>query len=74
MPQWDYRKINLNDMPRRTDDIDLLNDAGEQGWDLIAITPNNFAYLKREREAATPAQAAPPTARSTRWKAPATAK
>jgi hypothetical protein len=74
MPQWDYRKIDLNNVPRRTDDIDLLNDAGEQGWELISITPNNFAYLKREREVCSPAQEAPPTARSTRRKAPATAK
>jgi hypothetical protein len=59
MPSWDYRKIDLNNVPRKTDDIDLLNDAGEQGWDLIAITPNNFAYLKREREDITPAQAKP---------------
>jgi hypothetical protein len=30
MPQWDYRKIDLNNVPRKTDDVDLLNDAGEQ--------------------------------------------
>jgi hypothetical protein len=74
MPQWDYRNIDLNNAPRKTDDIDLLNDAGEQGWDLIAITPNNFAYLKRARETIAPAKDAPPAARSTRRKAPATAK
>jgi hypothetical protein len=26
MPQWDYRKINLNNVPRKSDDVDLLND------------------------------------------------
>jgi hypothetical protein len=50
MPQWDYRKINLNDTPRKTDDMDLLNNAGEDGWELVAITSHNFAYLKRQRE------------------------
>jgi hypothetical protein len=46
--QWEYRKILLNEHHRREDDIDLLCDAGEHGWELVAITPNNVAYLKRE--------------------------
>jgi hypothetical protein len=46
--QWEYRKILLNEHHRRGDDIDLLCDAGEHGWELVAITPNNVAYLKRE--------------------------
>jgi hypothetical protein len=74
MPQWDYRKIDLNNVPRKSDDVDLLNDAGEQGWELISIMPNNFAYLKREREAIAPSQEVSQPARSTRRKAPATAK
>jgi hypothetical protein len=68
MPQWEYRKINLNDVPRKSEDIDVLTDAGEEGWELIAITPNNIAYVKRQREQTAPAQEAPPTARSTRRK------
>ncbi len=47
MPQWEYRKINLNDVPRRTDDIDLLLDAGHDDWELVVVTANNVAYLKR---------------------------
>src|SRR5215510_715087 len=46
--QWVYRKILLNEHHRREDGIDLLCDAGEHGWELVAITPNNIAYLKRE--------------------------
>jgi DNA-binding protein H-NS len=46
--QWEYRKILLNEHHRREDDLALLRDAGERGWELIAITPNNVAYLKRE--------------------------
>jgi hypothetical protein len=46
MPRWEYRKIDLNDLPRRVDDIDLLNTAGEEGWELIAIA-NGIAYFKR---------------------------
>jgi hypothetical protein len=45
--EWEYTKINLNELPRKTEDIDLLNDAGKAGWELIAITSNNVAYLKR---------------------------
>ena len=68
MHQWEYQKLNLNDLPRKADDIDLLNDAGKDGWDLVAITANSVAILKREvpqtapskstvRRARTPASA-----------------
>jgi hypothetical protein len=64
MPQWEYRKINLNEVPRKTDDVDLLNGAGKQGWELFGVTANNVAYLKRPL-------AEPPPAQKTRSKAPA---
>ena len=70
MPQWEYRKINLNDTPRRGDDIDLLNEAGDTGWELVGITSNSFAYLKRRIEEVAPApEPAPAPARATRRKA-----
>ena len=47
MSEWEYKKIALNELPRRNDDIDVLCDAGEEGWELVAILPNNTAYLKR---------------------------
>jgi len=47
MPEWEYSRINLNEVARRTDDIDLLNDAGKDGWELVTITTNNIAFLKR---------------------------
>jgi hypothetical protein len=69
MPQWEYRKINLNDVPRKTEDIDLLNDAGHDGWDLVAITSNSIAYLKRPFEDSASPQEAQAPARTTRRKA-----
>ena len=45
---WEYRKLNLNDQPRRSSEIDVLCDAGAGGWELVTILPNNLAYLKRE--------------------------
>ena len=48
MGQWEYRKIALNQLSAKTADVDLLNDAGEEGWEMVAILPNNIAYLKRE--------------------------
>lgn len=48
MRQWEYRKLDLNQLPRKSNDVDLLNDAGEEGWELVGITSNNMAYLKRE--------------------------
>ena len=47
---WQYRKINLNEVPGRSDDVDVLCAAGEDGWELVTIMPNNFAYLKRTVE------------------------
>jgi hypothetical protein len=47
MPEFEYEKINLNYIPRRGDDIDLLDELGADGWELVAITANNIAYLKR---------------------------
>ena len=45
---WQYWKINLNELPRKTDEVDALCDAGEEGWELVTILPNNVAYFKRE--------------------------
>jgi hypothetical protein len=45
---WQYRKIDLNQLPHQRDEIDVLCEAGEEGWELVAILPNNVAYLKRE--------------------------
>jgi hypothetical protein len=47
---WTYRKIALNQHHRRGDDVELLCDAGEEGWELVSILPNNVAYLKRKIE------------------------
>ena len=51
---WEHRKINLNELPRRRDEIDALCDAGMDGWELVTILPNNIAYLKREVAEPTP--------------------
>ena len=32
MGLWEYRKIALNQLSAKTADVDLLNDAGEEGW------------------------------------------
>ena len=47
MTGWEYRKIDLNDLPRETSDLDLLDKAGDDGWELVVITVNFVAYLKR---------------------------
>ena len=52
MSGWEYKKIALNQMAHKTDDVDLLCEAGEDGWELVAILPNNIAYLKRQAEEA----------------------
>jgi hypothetical protein len=47
MTLWEYSKIDLNSPPKKLSDIDFLNDAGAEGWELIAITATNAAILKR---------------------------
>ena len=58
MPEWEYRKIDLNQLPRKTSDIDVLCEAGRDGWELVATLPNNVAYLKRVSGDAHPAKMA----------------
>jgi hypothetical protein len=50
MPQFEYRAIDLGDLPPRTDEVMLLNAAGADGWELVAITSNNIGYLRRQIE------------------------
>jgi hypothetical protein len=47
---WNYRKIDLSEQRPRSDELDLLNTAGADGWELVGITSNNIAYLKRPIE------------------------
>ena len=48
MVEWEYITISLNDIPFKPGVIEVLNDAGKQGWELVAVTSNNVAYLKRQ--------------------------
>ncbi len=64
MSDWEYLRIDLNDLPRRTEDIDLLNDAGKNGWELVGVTGYNVAFLKRST--APPAPPAPAARKTTR--------
>ena len=54
MPRWEYRRLDLNELPRNTDAIDLLNDAGQDGWELAHVTANNIAFLKRQVDEPAP--------------------
>jgi hypothetical protein len=63
MTQWEYRKIDLSGINPKLDDIELLNGAGQQGWELLTITANNFAYLKRPVQVAAAQTASTPTPR-----------
>ena len=47
MSEWEYLKINLSELPRTADEVDVLNAAGREGWELVAVTNLNIAFLKR---------------------------
>jgi hypothetical protein len=46
-PLWEYCAIRLGELPQGTDEVGLLNTAGKNGWELVTITINKIAYLKR---------------------------
>jgi hypothetical protein len=48
--EWEYLKVDLNQHPRRGDELDVLNQVGAEGWELVSITATNLAYLKRRVE------------------------
>jgi hypothetical protein len=62
MHTWEYMTINLCELSLAAQSSDALNDAGKEGWELVAITSNGMAYFKRGTLAATAA----PARRSTR--------
>jgi hypothetical protein len=47
MPRWEYRTLDLSNPPPRHDAEHVLNDAGAEGWELVAVSTYGMAYLKR---------------------------
>jgi hypothetical protein len=39
MLEWEYRKLFLNQHAPRGDELDLLNAAGAEGWELVGLSP-----------------------------------
>jgi hypothetical protein len=64
MAQWQYRSIQLNYIPQSCTEIDALNDVGKDGWELVSISANKIAYLKRQQDELPPPTAARPARRS----------
>jgi hypothetical protein len=48
MVRWEDLTLDLAYLPAKTNDVDVLNKAGEDGWELIAIASNHVAYLRRQ--------------------------
>lgn len=58
MTKWEYERFDLNNLARSETDLDVLNGAGAQGWELVSINSCNIAIMKRA--------VATPTTRTTR--------
>jgi hypothetical protein len=43
-------KLALNETRRREDPLDVLLEAGKNGWELVTLTTNHVAYFKRPIE------------------------
>lgn len=52
---WQYLQLDLNELPRGASEIDVLNRAGREGWELVTIR-NEHAIFKRQAKATTPQQ------------------
>ena len=63
MTMWEYDQINLNELPRKMNALDVLNDAGAEGWELVTLTALNIAILKRPPERKTTRSKATPCLR-----------
>lgn len=47
MSGWQYLLLDLNELPVGAAEIDALNQAGKNGWELVAVTSRKMAYFKR---------------------------
>jgi hypothetical protein len=47
MTHWEYVKLDLASISIRETEVEALNRAGENGWELVAITSNGIALMKR---------------------------
>ncbi len=52
MPAWEYRKIDLADPRHLTSDIELLNAAGEEGWEVVHQRQQRRVSEKDRRQGA----------------------
>lgn len=59
--KWEYQKIDLNTLRRNETELDVLNAAGAEGWELVAVDMCNMAILKRGVPAAKAARASSPS-------------
>lgn len=44
---WEYRTIDLSDVSLGRTEVEILNVAGRQGWELVTIRLTGIAYMKR---------------------------
>ena len=54
MTRYEYDKIDLSSAPVKTGDITLLNRAGAQGWELVAVTVNYQAARRSSSSGVCP--------------------
>jgi hypothetical protein len=66
MMTWRYMTIDLAHLTTGVGTVDQLNGAGAEGWELVAVTQNGIAYLRRSDEADEQTVPAPASARTTR--------
>lgn len=58
MTRWEYCEIDLGETSKGLDELDMLNRAGAEGWELVAIRSPNRAMMKRQVAAAIGPRAA----------------
>ena len=55
MPQWEHLVVDLNTISAKSSDVALLDQLGQERWELVSITSNKMAYMKRKVDELPPA-------------------
>jgi hypothetical protein len=61
MPRLEYLRLDLSNHAPKESEMDVLAEAGRDGWQLICLSIHGFAYMMRSLEdgpEATPAEQA----------------
>jgi hypothetical protein len=64
MPVWEYHQIDLNDLPPKTEEVDVLNELDAEGWELVGTIVSRTSSVAETTVSGAPRRRGGPLARS----------